>query len=85
MMTRNGTLYVMRRPYQGLPRPVDPAAHQEDGLLAPLRLAYAGFPHLDFFSQRYAGKPLTSAGNVKARNLDARKLVQGQNVAARGS
>ncbi|MBX3260807.1 MAG: hypothetical protein KF782_14070 [Labilithrix sp.] len=83
-MTRDGTLYVMRRPYQGLTKPPDPAAYLKDGLLAPLRLAYAGFRYLDFFSMRYTGKPLANAGNAKARNVDARKLIERQNIAAAG-
>lgn len=83
-MTLDGTLYVMRRPYRGLPEGPDVAAHVKDGLLMPFRLAYAGFRYLDFFSQRYAGKPLANAGNVKARNMDARKLLERQNIAAAG-
>ena len=83
-MTRDGTLFVMRRPYQGLPAPPDPSAYLKDGLLAPFRLAYAGFRYLDFFSMRYAGKPLANAGNTRARNIDARKLIERQNIAAAG-
>jgi len=83
-MTRDGTLFVMRRPYQGIPKPPDPTAYLKDGLLAPFRLAYAGFRYLDFFSMRYAGKPLTNTGNARARNIDARKLIERQNIAAAG-
>ncbi len=83
-MLRDGTLFAMRRPYQGLPKAPDPSAYLKDGLLAPFRLAYAGFRYLDFFSMRYTGKPLANAGNLKARNLDARKLIERQNVAAAG-
>ena len=83
-MTRDGTLLVMRRPYQGLPKGPDPTAYLKDGLLAPFRLAYAGFRYLDFFSMRYTGKPLANAGDTRARNIDARKLIERQNIAAAG-
>lgn len=81
-MTRDGTLFVMRRPYQGLPQLPDPRAHLKDGLLAPFRLAYAGFRYLDYFSMRYTGKPLATSGNTRARKIDARKLLERQNLAA---
>lgn len=81
-MTRDGTLFAMRRPYQGLPQMPDPRAHLKDGLLAPFRLAYAGFRYLDFFSMRYTGKPLATSGNTRARKIDARKLLERQNLAA---
>lgn len=84
-MSRDGTLFVMRRPYQGLPKPPDPTAYLKDGLLAPFRLAYAGFRYLDFFSMRYTGKPLSTAGNMRARNVDARKLIERQNIAEAGN
>jgi hypothetical protein len=83
-MMRDGTLFVMRRPYQGLPKGPDAVGHLKDGLLAPFRLAYAGFRYLDFFSMRYTGKPLANGGNAKARNIDARKLIERQNIAAAG-
>lgn len=79
-MTRDGTLFVMRRPYQGLPQLPDPRAHLKDGLLAPFRLAYAGFRYLDYFSMRYTGKPLATAGDTRARRIDARKLYERQNL-----
>lgn len=83
-MMRDGTLFVMRRPYQGLPKAPDPTAYLKDGVLAPFRLLYAGFRYLDFFSMRYTGKPLANAGNSRARNVDARRLIERQNVAAAG-
>lgn len=83
-MMRDGTLFVLRRPYQGLPKAPDPTAYLKDGVLAPFRLMYAGFRYLDFFSMRYTGKPLANAGKARARNIDARRLVERQNVAAAG-
>jgi hypothetical protein len=82
-MTRDGALYVMRRPYRQGPEP-DAAGTLKDGVLAPFRLLYAGFRYLDFFTMRYTGKPLANSGSTKARNLDARKLIERQNIAAAG-
>jgi hypothetical protein len=56
----------------------------KDGLLAPFRLMYAGFRYLDFFSMKYSGKPLTTSGDTRGRHVDARRLVERQNVAAAG-
>jgi hypothetical protein len=83
-MMRDGALFAMRRPYRaGPPRP-DVGTTLKDGLLAPFRLMYAGFRYLDFFSMKYSGKPLTTTGNTKGRNVDARRLLERQNVAAAG-
>lgn len=81
-MLHDGSLFVMRRPYRRGPAAIEAKAVLKDGLLAPVRLAYAGFRYLDFFSMRYTGKPLSTVGNARARNLDARKLVERQNVDA---
>lgn len=83
-MARDGSLLVMRRPYRSGPERPDPSAILKDGLLAPFRLAYAGFRYLDFFSMRYTGKPLSTAGDTRARNFDARKLIERQNIEAAG-
>jgi hypothetical protein len=83
-MTRDGTLFAMRRPYRAGPPTPDASTVLKDGLLAPFRLMYAGFRYLDFFSMKYSGKPLTTSGNTKGRNVDARRLLERQNVAAAG-
>lgn len=83
-MMRDGALYVMRRPYQPGPSEVDPATRLKDGLFAPFRLAYAGFRYLDFVTMKYTGKPLATSGNTRGRQVDARKLLERQNVAAVG-
>jgi len=33
---------------------------------------------------KYSGKPLTTSGDTKGRNVDARRLLERQNVAAAG-
>jgi hypothetical protein len=83
-MMRDGTLYAMRRPYHRGPPSPDAAAMFKDGLLAPFRLMYAGFRYLDFFSMKYSGRPLTTTGNTKGRRVDARNLLERQNVAGKG-
>jgi hypothetical protein len=83
-MTRDGALFALRRPYRKGPPAPDAATVLKDGLLAPFRLMYAGFRYLDFFSMKYSGKPLTTAGNTKGRHVDARRLLERQNVAAAG-
>jgi hypothetical protein len=79
-MERDGALLVLRRPYHKGPARPDAAATLKDGALMPFRLLYAGFRYLDFFSMRYTGKPLSTAGNTKARRIDARKLIERQNI-----
>ncbi len=75
----DGTLYSLRRPYRvrsGAPfwmRLLDP-------LLIPLRLLRALFDYLQFFSLRYSGKSLTSAGGPGQRELPLHQLVLHGNV-----
>jgi hypothetical protein len=80
-MTRDGTLYAMRRPYHAGPEQPGIGAVMKDSALAPFRLLYAGFRYLDFFSMRYTGRPLTTSGDTKGRRVDARNLLERQNVA----
>jgi hypothetical protein len=83
-MMADGTLYAMRRPYRSGPPAPTPAAMLKDGVLAPMRLMYAGYRYLDFFTMRYTGKPLTTSGSTQGRRVDARRLLERQNVAGAG-
>jgi hypothetical protein len=83
-MTRDGSLFAMRRPYSAEPPGPDAGTVLKDGLLAPFRLMYAGFRYLDFFSMKYSGKSLTTGRDLRRRNVDARRLLERQNVAAAG-
>lgn len=84
-MGRDGALFAVRRPYAGHdPAIPTPGAVLKDGLFAPFRLMYAGFRYLDFFTMRYTGKPLTTSGNARGRHVDARRLLERQNVATAG-
>jgi len=54
-------LYYIRRPFSDR-RPFNPLNLLKEILLIPVRLIYAIFQWLNFFSQMYTGKPLMSAG-----------------------
>lgn len=73
-MTPAGTLYYIRRPYRSRQRRTSVWQVVKDILLMPVRLLYAVFQWLNFFTQRYTGKPLTIAGTPRA--VDAEKLVE---------
>lgn len=73
-MTADGTLYYIRRPYRATQRRMTPWQVLKDIVMMPVRLVYAIFQWLNFFTQRYTGKPLTIAGMPKA--VDAQKLVE---------
>jgi hypothetical protein len=84
-MTSEGVLYAMRRPYHEGPARASAEALMKDGVFAPFRLLYAGFRYLDYVTMRYTGKPLVTSGNTKGRQVDARRLVERQNIEAAGT
>jgi hypothetical protein len=51
-----------------------------DLVLLPFRLLYALFQYLNFFTARYTGRPLTTAGGAK-QGADLRRLLQQSRVA----
>jgi hypothetical protein len=75
----DGALYYLRRPYR------DGAARGSllrslvDLLLLPARLLYAVFQYLNFFSARYTGKPLTTAG-ARKKGADVRQMMVWSNL-----
>ena len=71
------------RPYAALERP---AAWRValDLLLLPVRLLYAVFQYLSFFTARYTGRPLTTAGGPKRRGADARRMQVWSNLIEAG-
>uniref|UniRef100_A0A832M4F2 Uncharacterized protein n=1 Tax=Oscillatoriales cyanobacterium SpSt-402 TaxID=2282168 RepID=A0A832M4F2_9CYAN len=73
-MTADGTLYYIRRPYRPSQRRTSLWQVIKDIMMMPVRLVYAIFQWLNFFTQRYTGKPLTIAGMPKA--VDTQKLVE---------
>lgn len=47
-----------------------------DFVLFPARLLYALFQYLNFFTARYTGRPLTTAGGPKGQSADLRRLLE---------
>lgn len=73
-MTADGTLYCIRRPYQ--PHRMPGAGHLiKDLMLLPVRIVFALFGFLNFFSQVFAGKPLMTAGGPKKEGADPRYVM----------
>lgn len=73
-MTADGILYCIRRPYQVV-RGTSVVGIVKDALLLPVRLLWAVFGFLNFFSLMFSGKPLTTAGGPKREGPDPRHLL----------
>lgn len=70
----DGTLYYLRRPYQGLARPS--GLHiLRDIVLLPIRLLWALLGFLNFFSLMFSGKPLLTAGGARREGPNPRHLM----------
>jgi len=72
-----GTLFCLRRPHRRQERSFFAAVL--DVLLIPARLLFAVFQYLNFFSARYTGKPLTTAG-ARQKGADVRKMMVWSNL-----
>ncbi|MCA9623967.1 MAG: hypothetical protein KC731_33320 [Myxococcales bacterium] len=70
-----GTLYCIRRPYRSPQEPPSTWRAILDFLLFPFRILAAIFGWLNFFTARYTGKPLTTAGTASKKAADARQLM----------
>lgn len=70
----NGALYVIRRPYEKIQRGFNPFRAILDLVLLPLNVLHALFQWLNFFTVRYTGKPLTSAGGTRQREMDMKQM-----------
>ena len=77
--TGDGTLYFIRRPY-GTGHELHPVRFMKDVALFPFRLAFAIFQYLQFFSMRYTGRKLTTAGGAKGREMDLKRMMIWGNV-----
>jgi hypothetical protein len=75
----DGTLYCLRRPRHG-GQAASVGRMLLDVLLLPARLLYAVFQYLNFFSARYTGKPLTTAGGPKRQGADMRQMMVWSNL-----
>lgn len=78
-LTADGQLYCIRRPYKGSVR-VGFKKFVSGWLGAPFRLVRAIASWLNFFSVRYTGKPLNSAGGPQADAPDYRQMMLLGNV-----
>lgn len=74
----DGALYYLRRPRGALRGTVTHGV--KEALLFVPRLFYALFQYLNFFSARYTGKPLTTAGGPQ-KKTDLRKMLEWANLA----
>jgi len=77
-VTTEGDLLYIRRPH------VKPKASfwraNLDFLLFPARLLVALMQYLNFFSTKYSGKPLTTAGNARKKGVDMRQMMVWENL-----
>jgi len=74
-LSQDGSLYYIRRPYRDPSQPASSWRVALDVVLLPFRLLYAFFQFLNFFTVRYTGNTLTSAGNVRQTHADIRKMM----------
>jgi len=70
----DGALLYIRRPRAGR-QGFSPLRAVLDTVLFPFRLLYALVSFLNFFSARYTGKPLTTAGGPKKQGADIRQMM----------
>ena len=74
-VSEDEALYYISRPY----KPARPSASFfqafKDFLLFPFRLMFAVFQWLNFFTTRYTGRPLTTAGGPRKEGADIRQMM----------
>lgn len=74
-MSEEGALYYISRPYKPA-RANSSALHAfKDFVLFPFRLLFAVFQWLNFFTARYTGRPLTTAGGPRKEGADLRQMM----------
>ncbi len=74
-LSSDGTLYYIRRPYRDPSQPPSFWRAALDLILLPLRLLFAVFQFLNFFTVRYTGNTLTTAGNARQKHADIRQMM----------
>lgn len=84
MVGSDGTLYYIRRPHVRGDKPSFWRANL-DFLLFPFRLLSALMHYLNFFSTRYTGKQLTTAGSTNRRGADVKQMMEWNNLIRAGS
>jgi len=71
----DSAVYAIRRPYRDPKPQASLLGALLDALLMPLRLLFALFQYLSFFSARYTGKPLLRHGNAQQKAADAQRML----------
>jgi len=71
----DGTLFYIRRPYRDPNQSPGFLRAALDLILLPFRLLYAFFQFLNFFTVRYTGNTLTTAGNARQKQADIRQMM----------
>jgi hypothetical protein len=74
-LSSDGTLYYIRRPYRDPSQPPSFWRAALDLILLPIRLLFAVFQFLNFFTVRYTGNNLATAGNVRQKHADIRQMM----------
>lgn len=74
-MSGEGALFYISRPYKPARPNASPLHAFKDFLLFPFRLLFAVFQWLNYFTARYTGRPLTTAGGPKKEGADMRQMM----------
>lgn len=74
-MASDGSLYYIRRPYVNPRQGANFLRAAWDLVLLPFRLLFAIFQYLNFFTARYTGNTLTTAGGARQKNADVRQMM----------
>lgn len=80
-MTADGDLFFIRRPWNEHAR-IRPVPFLKDFFMLPLRVLYAFFQWLNFFSMSYTGKKLTTSGGPGQPGPDLKQMRIWGNVVA---
>lgn len=75
-----GNLYCVRKPHESLTPSFNPFRALWDLALLPVRLLFALFQFMNFFTMRYTGKALVSSGNIRQRQMDPRQIMIMENL-----
>lgn len=74
-MSEDGTLYYISRPYKPARPNASPLHAFKDFVLFPFRLLFAVCQWLNYFTARYTGRPLTTAGGSRKEGADIRQMM----------
>ena len=81
-VSRDGTLYYLRRPYRAEESDRSPLGCLVDILLFPWNLLRALFGFFNLFSMTYGGKPLSRGGSVAREKSERDVFLEGNRIEA---